>query len=123
LDIHTSPCSKKTIFYIDSLSATKNGEFVAGKLNEFIESENNTKQSSSNDIRRKGFVKWDIKQIQCPIQLDGDNCRVFTIMNMVRTSQNIRENRYLNSSNLFTNPNITSANLNKGRQIIKEIIF
>ncbi len=52
---------------MDSLSATKNGEFVAGKLNEFIESEYDTKQSSSNGIRRKGFVKWDIKQIQCPI--------------------------------------------------------
>ena len=48
---------------------------------------------------------------------------VFTIMNMVRTSQNIKERRYLNTSNHFTNPNITSANLNKGRQIIKDIMF
>jgi hypothetical protein len=108
---------------MDSLSKTQNGEFVAGKLSECIESEYNTKQSSSNGIRRKGFVNWDTKQIQCPIQPDGDNCGVFTIINMVRTSQNIKENRYLNSSNLFTNPNITSANLNKGRQIIKEIKF
>ena len=114
---------KKTIYYMDSLPNTKNGAFVGGKLNEFIESEYNTKQSSSNAIRRKDFVKWAIKQIQCPIQPDGDNCGVYTIMNMVRTSQNIKENRYLNSSNLFTNHNITSANLNKGRQIIKEIMF
>ena len=63
---------------------------------------------------------WLILRI---LQPDCDNCGVFTIMNMVRTSQNIKENRYLNSSNLFTNHNITSANLNKGRQIIKEIMF
>ena len=104
---------------MDSLSATEKAELIAGKLNEFIESEHNTKQSLSHGNRRKGFVKWNTKQIQCPLQPDTNNCGVFTIMNMVRTSQNIKEKRYLNTSNLSTNPNITSANLNKGRQIIK----
>ena len=52
-------------------SATKNAALVAGKFNEFIESEYNTKQSFSNGNRRKGFVKWDIKQKQCPLQLAG----------------------------------------------------
>ena len=108
---------------MDSLSATKNAEIIADKLNEFIESEYNTKKSLSHGNRRKGFVKWNTKQIQCPLQPDTNNCGVFTIMNMVRTSQNIKEKRYLNTSNHFTNPNITSANLNKGRQIIKEIMF
>ena len=50
---------------MDSLSATENAELVAGKLNEFVESEYNTKQSFSHGNRRKGFVKWDTKQIQC----------------------------------------------------------
>jgi len=114
---------KKTIYYMDSLSATEKAELIAGKLNEFIESEHNTKQSLSHGNRRKGFVKWDTKQIQCPLQPDTNNCGVFTIMNMVRTSQNIKEKRYINTSNHFTNHNITSINLNKGRQIIKEIMF
>ena len=48
---------------MDSLSATENAELVAGKLNEFVESEYNTKQSFSHGNRRKGFVKWDTKQI------------------------------------------------------------
>ena len=114
---------KKQIYYLDSLSATENAELVAGKLNEIIESEYNTKQSFSHGNRRKGFVKWDAKQIQCPIQPDTNNCGVFTIMNMVRTSQNIKENRYFNTSNHLTNPNITCANLNKGQQIFKETMF
>jgi hypothetical protein len=54
--------------------------------------------------------------IQYPLQPDGDNCGVFTIMKMVCSSQNIRKKkRYLNNSNHTTKSTITSANLNKDR--------
>jgi len=114
---------KKTIYYMDSLSSNQNGELIAEKLNTFFESEYNAKQRLGAGNRRKCFVKWATKRIQSPIQQDGDNCGVFTIMNMVRTAQNIKEKRYLTNTNHSTIQSLTPSNLNKARQIIKDIMF
>ena len=114
---------KKTIYYMDSLSSNQNGELIAEKLNTFFESEFNAKQHLGTSNRRKCFIKWATKRIQSPLQQDGDNCGIFTIMNMVRTAQNIKEKRYLTNTNHSTKQSLTPLNLNKARQIIKDIMF
>ena len=117
---------KHTIYYVDSLSSTSTGEFVAKKLNTFFETEHNLKQSSvvtgssASKPRRKGFVNWDIKQIQCPKQPDSDSCGIFTIMNMIRTSLKSQKNKYFTTMSDFSP---TLENLHKVRQIMYRIMF
>ena len=117
---------KKTIYYMDSTPTTKNGEFVANKLNVFLQSEFNTRQSCLGSecqqpkSRRNGFVAWPIQHIPSPKQDDGDNCGVFTIMNMVRTTLKINENKYFTSA---YNNKLTHENLTTVREIVKGIMF
>ena len=118
---------KKTIYYMDSTPTTKNGEFVANKLNVFLQSEFNTRQSCLGSecqqqpkSRRNGFVAWPIQHIPSPKQHDGDNCGVFTIMNMVRTTLKINENKYFTSA---YNNKLTHENLTTVREIVKGIMF
>ena len=118
---------KKTIYYMDSIPSTKNGEFVANKLNVFLQSEFNTRQSCLGSecqqqpkSRRNGFVAWPIQHIPSPKQHDGDNCGVFTIMNMVRTTLKINENKYFTSA---YNNKLTHENLTTVREIVKGIMF
>ena len=118
---------KKTIYYMDSIPSTMNGEFVANKLNVFLQSEFNTRQSCLGSecqqqpkSRRNGFVAWPIQHIPSPKQHDGDNCGVFTIMNMVRTTLKINENKYFTSA---YNNKLTHENLTTVREIVKGIMF
>ena len=118
---------KKTIYYMDSIPSTQNGEFVANKLNVFLQSEFNTRQSCLGSecqqqpkSRRNGFVAWPIQHIPSPKQHDGDNCGVFTIMNMVRTTLKINENKYFTSA---YNNKLTHENLTTVREIVKGIMF